>query len=440
MICKANNHMKQLTNFLFVTLALSFFLLPFAQAEIIISGPGQQSIPLAIAPSLPLGGTPATAISTAFNETLENDLLLSGIFALADPRAFLADAGKVGLTSSDVDFAQWRTLSVDLLVKSAYTLSGNELILDARLYDVPFGSLLDGRRYRGRPGDERQMAHAFADQILKTIAGTEGAFSGRIVFVGKKGGVKELYMMETDGRNLLPLTAHRSLVLNPDIAPTSHEIVFTSYKNGRPELFRKEIYSGSEVKISGRKGVNIGARFSPDGKSLVASLSFEGNAELYLLAPDGTLRQRLTNNWAIDVDPSWSPDGRQIVFTSDRLGAPQLFILDLASNATRRLAYNGKYDSSPAWSPDGEEIAFARLEEGNFELYTIRPDGSNERRLTTAAGNKEHPRWSPDGRFLIYSADSAGKSIWSMRADGTAPHRISPLGLEATHPVWSQRW
>lgn len=432
--------MKQITRLLFLTLLLCGSFQPLAQAEIVISGPGQQTIPLAIAPSLPQAGTAAAAIGSAFGETLHNDLLQSGIFALADPRAFLSDAARPGLSSAEVDFSQWRTLAVDALVKSSYSVSGNELIFDARLYDVPSGSLLDGRRYRGRPGDERQMAHAFADQILNILGGAEGAFAGRILFVGKKGGEKELYMMDTDGRNLLPLTAHRSLVLNPDIAPTSREVVFTSYRSGRPELYRKEIYSGSEVKISGRKGVNIGARFSPDGKSLVASLSFEGNAELYLLGNDGSVRQRLTNNWAIDIDPSWSPDGRQIVFTSDRLGTPQLFILDLNSGATRRLAYNGKYDTSPAWSPDGEEIAFARLEEGRFELYTIRPDGSAERRLTMTGGNKEHPRWSPDGRFLIYSADNGGKGIWAMRADGTAPHRISPPGLEAAHAVWSKRW
>jgi len=432
--------MKRITGLLVLTLLFWGSTLPPATAAIVISGPGQQTIPLAIAPSLPLAGTTTTPIGSAFGETLHNDLLMSGIFALADPRSFLSDAAKSGLTSADVDFAQWRALTVDALVKSSYSVIGNELVLDARLYDVPSGSLLDGRRYRGRPGDERQMAHAFADQILKILGGEEGAFAGRILFVGKKGGEKELYMMETDGRNLLPLTAHRSLVLNPDISPPSREVVFTSYRGGRPELYRKEIYSGSEVKISGRKGVNIGARFSPDGKSLVASLSFEGNAELYLLGADGSVRQRLTNNWAIDIDPSWSPDGKKIVFTSDRLGTPQLFILDLNSGVTTRLAYNGKYDTSPDWSPDGEEIAFARLEEGQFELYTIRPDGSGERRLTTTAGNKEHPRWSPDGRFLIYSSDSAGKGIWMMRADGTGTRRLSLPGLDATHPVWSTRW
>ena len=440
MTCKGNDHMKRITGLLFFALFFGGSTLFPATAAIVISGPGQQTIPLAIAPSLPLAGTAATTIGSAFAETLHNDLLQSGIFALADPRSFLGDAAKPGLTSADVDFLQWRALAVDALVKSAYSVSGTELIFDARLYDVPSGSLLDGRRYRGRPGDERQMAHAFADQILKVLGGTEGAFAGRVLFIGKKGGEKELYMMETDGHNLLPLTAHRSLVLNPDIAPTSREVVFTSYRAGRPELYRKEIYSGSEMKISGRKGVNIGARFSPDGKSLVASLSFEGNAELYLLGSDGSVRKRLTNNWAIDIDPAWSPDGSKIVFTSDRLGTPQLFILDPGSGATRRLAYNGKYDTSPAWSPDGEEIAFARLEEGRFELYTIHPDGSGERRLTADGGNKEHPRWSPDGRFLVYSSDSGGKGIWMMRADGTAPRRISPPGLEATHPVWSKRW
>lgn len=439
MICKGNNHMKRITGLFFLSLLFWSSTLTPVTAAIIISGPGQQTLPLAIAPSLPQAGT-TTAIGRTFAETLHHDLLMSGIFTLADPRSFLGDAAKHGLSSTDVDFSQWRTLAVDALVKSSYHVNGNELVLDARLYDVVSRSLLDGRRYRGKPGDERQMAHTFADQILKVFGGEEGAFAGRILFIGKKGTIKELYMMETDGQNLLPLTNHRSLVLNPDISPISREVVFTSYRGNRPELYRKEIYSGSEGKISGRKGLNLGARFSPDGKALVACLSFEGNPELYLLATDGSVRKRLTNNWAIDIDPSWSPDGKKIVFTSDRLGSPQLFILDIASGATSRLAYNGKYDTSPAWSPDGEEIAFARLEEGRFEIYTIRPDGNNERRLTTTGGNKEHPRWSPDGRFLVYSADSGGKSIWAMRADGSAPQRISPAGIAATHPVWSKRW
>lgn len=428
-----------MTRLLLLFFLWSMTILP-ARAEIVISGPGQQTIPLAIAPSLPLSAASLPAIGIAFNETLHNDLLQSGIFDLADPASFLDDAAKPGLNSTEIDFPQWRALTVDILVKSAYTVTGEELVYEARLYDIPLGTLLDGRRYRGRPGDERQMAHAFADQILKSLAGTEGAFAGKILFIGKKGKIKELYMMETDGRNFLPLTAHRALVLNPDISPRSREVVFTSYRTGRPELYRKEVYSGSEVKISGRKGVNIGARFSPDGNSLVASLSFEGNAELYLLDTDGTIRKRLTNNWGIDIDPAWSPGGSKIVFTSDRLGTPQLFILDLGSDTIRRLAYNGTYDSSPTWSPDGEQIVFARLEGGRFDLYTIRPDGSNERRLTNGPGNKEHPRWSPDGRFLIYSSDSGGKGIWMMRADGSAPRRVSPPGIEATNPVWSRRW
>lgn len=427
------------TRLLPLLLALWCALVLPAAAAIVVSGPGQQTIPLAIAPALPLAAGARPEIGTAFNETLQSDLLQTGIFTLADPRAFLSDATKPGLASAEVDFAQWRTLGVDALVKSGYSVSNGELVFEARLFDVPLASLLDGRRYRGKPGDERQMAHAFADQILRALAGEEGAFAGRILFVGKQGAVKELYLMETDGRNPQPLTAHRSLVLAPDVSPSAREAVFTSYRSGRPELYRKEIYSGAEMKISGRKGVNIGGRFSPDGKSLVASLSFEGNAELYRLDLDGSVHQRLTDNWAIDVDPDWSPDGGRIVFTSDRLGAPQIFILDLQSRATRRLAVNGKYDATPVWSPDGERIAFARLEEGRFELYSIRPDGSDERRLTSGPGNKEHPAWSPDGRFLLYSSDSNGRTIWMMRADGSAPRRVSPAGIVATHPVWSRR-
>lgn len=412
------------------------------QAEIVIVGPGRQYIPLALPASLPLDSTASPAVGAGFDEALRDDLLLTGIFGLADPRAFLSDAARPGLTSPEVDFGQWRTLGVDILVKSGYSVQGGELRFEARLFDVTQSTLLVGRRYRGRPGDERQMAHAFADQILKALTGKEGPFSGKIAFVAKVDGNKELYLIDSDGRGLTPLTAHRSIALNPDFSPVAKELVFTSYRSGRPELYRKEIYSGEEVRISNRKGVNIGGRYSPDGTTVAASLSFSGNAELYLLGTDGTIRRRLTENGGIDVDPAWNPDGTQLAFTSDRYGAPQVFILQLDSaEPPRRLTATGKYDTSPAWSPDGARIAFARLEEGVFQIYSIRPDGSDERRLTSGPGNKEHPRWSPDGRFLVFAAETKeGRGIHVMRADGEGLRRLTPPGLASSQPAWSGRW
>src|SRR5690606_11974100 len=132
MTCKDNNHMKRITGLILFTLLFLITPLTPATATIVISGPGQQTIPLAIAPRLRHAAV-TTPIGSAFIESLHNDLLMVGIFTLADSRSFLSDAARPGLLSSYVVCAQWRILAVDALVKSSCSVSGNELVFDTRL-------------------------------------------------------------------------------------------------------------------------------------------------------------------------------------------------------------------------------------------------------------------------------------------------------------------
>jgi TolB protein len=409
-----------------------------AAAEIEISAPGQQAMPLALTRFLPQEGAAVPTVAAELHEVLSADLDLAGFFRFLDPQAFLADAGTLGLFSTQVDFAQWQLLGAELLVKGGYSVQGEQLTVEARLFDVPGRRLLTGRRFVGRVQDARKIAHAFADEILKTLTGEAGPFDSRIAFISNRSGHKELWLVDSDGRNPIRLTDHRSLVLNPDFSPTGKELLFTSYRAGNPDLYRKEIFTGREARLSAQAGLNIAGRYAPDGRAVALTLSRDGDPELYLLGVDGTIRKRLTTSFGVDVDPSWSPDGRQIVYVSSRLGAPQMFIVDLQTGAARRLTANGKYDATPAWSPKGDRIVFSRQEGGRFDLYSIRPDGSDERRLTFGPGGAEHPRWSPDGRFLVYSVEKGGKkSLWIMRADGTGMRQIE---AEGSHPAWSAVW
>ncbi|RME39271.1 MAG: Tol-Pal system beta propeller repeat protein TolB, partial [Deltaproteobacteria bacterium] len=362
------------------------------RAEIEISAPGQQEIPLALVPFLSLETQGQPELIAEFNQVLENDLVFSGLFRLIDRRAFLADAGRPGLLSIDIDFAEWRLLGAEMLIKGGYRVVGEQLIIEARLFDVRARRLLDGRRYVGRVRDVRRMAHTFADQVLKVLTGEPGPFSTRIAFVSDATGRKELYVMDVDGHNPVRLTNHRSIVLNPDFSADGRKVLFTSYRDGNTNLYLKEIYTGRERRISSRKGLNVGGRFSPVDDHIVLTLSKDGDPEIYLLEASGKILQRLTRHWGIDIDPSWAPDGRRLAFVSNRRGNPHIFIRE-ADGSVRRLTLEGKYNATPAWSPKGDRIAFTRKQDGRFDIYTIRPDGSDERRLTFGPGNKEHPRW-----------------------------------------------
>jgi TolB protein len=411
---------------------------PLPAAQIEISAPGQQTLPMALTRFLPQDGAAVPAVADELQEVLRADLDLAGLFRFVDPAAFLDDAGKVGLFSTQVDFSQWQLLGAEVLVKGAYTVQGEQLTVEARLFDVPNRRLLTGRRFVGRLQDVRRIAHAFADEILKTMTGEGGPFAARIAFISTRSGNKELWLMDVDGRNPLRLTDHRSIVLNPDFSPTGKELLFTSYRAGNPDLYRKEVFTGREVRLSSQASLNIAGRYAPDGGSLALTLSRDGDPEIYLLAMSGAIRKRLTTSFGVDVDPSWSPDGRQLAFVSSRLGSPQIFILDVGNGTIRRLTANGKYDATPAWSPKGERIVFARQEGSRFDLYSIRPDGTDERRLTFGPGSAEHPRWSPDGRFLVYSVEKGGKrALWMTRADGTGERQVA---AEGSHPAWSAVW
>jgi TolB protein len=82
--------------------------------------------------------------------------------------------------------------------------------------------------------------------------------------------------------------------------------------------------------------------------------------------------------------------------------------------AETRLTTGGGY-ARPRWSPDGKQLAVLR----NGQLWTMRADGSAPRRLTTrpAAG----PSWSPDGKWLAFSSlsCSGGPGVYRISA-GTA--------------------
>ncbi len=187
----------------------------FAATELEISSPGEQSIPLALTNLLPQESSPSSKVVGEFHEVLVADLDLSGLFRFVDPDAFLDDADHIGLYSTQVNFPQWRMLGTETLIKGTYSLKGDQLIIEARLFDVVNRRLLTGRRYAGEPKDVRRMAHAFADLVLKALTGEAGPFSARIAYISDLTSDKELWLMDVDGKRPIRLTNHRSIVLNP---------------------------------------------------------------------------------------------------------------------------------------------------------------------------------------------------------------------------------
>jgi TolB protein len=419
--------------FLFLAALLFPAMVQAQQGYLDVTAPGNRHLQIAIPLSKSFDGVQNPGIANEVNDVLRFDMNLAGPFSVM---AGTGSSDNNGIRPGEFDFSPWKAAGADLLVKSGYKVSGNSISLEFRLYDVLKGKELVAKRYTGPIRDVRKISHMFDDQIMLTVTGEKGPFSGKIAFVSKQTGNKEICLMDYDGHNIQRLTRNGSINLNPDFSPNGREIIYTSYKRRNPDLFRRELFTGAEADISHHHGINITGAYSPDGKRIALAMSKDGNSEIYLIDTSGKQLSRLTNNSAIDVSPSWSPDGSRMAFTSDRLGKPQVFIMNSDGSNVRRLTTSGSYNDRARWSPKGDRIVYCRME-GGFQIYSINPDGSGDTRLTSE-GSNEHPRWSPDGRFITFSSTRGG--IYVMRADGSGQTRVSSGNASDSHPTWSSHW
>jgi len=407
-----------------------------------IVGQGGQKFPIAVSPLKNLGTAPdAAKLSEGIADTIVHDLDLSGWFNVLDRSAYLENAQQTGITLGTFDFKDWSTIGAEGLVKGGFSVQGDDVTVELRLFDVYQNKERIGKRYAGRVKDYRRIAHKFVDEIINQFTGVPGIFNTRIAYVSTSGGrFKEIHVSHLDGSEKFQVTNNHTINLSPSWSPDGRSVLYSSFKDKNQTLYLFELYSGKEVKFSPRAGRYLGGKISPDGQFVAATLEMAGNTNLYLLDRNGNVVRRLTDNPGIEVSPSWSPDGRQLVFVADRSGSPQIYILDLASGKTRRLTYSGSYNTSPDWSPKGDKIAYTGRVGNRFAVFTIGVDGGEPRKLTPEASDSEDPTWSPDGRFIAFSSNRAGKyQLYMMQWTGENQRRLTGSGGDDTRPTWSPR-
>ena len=411
-----------------------------AQVDYIdISNPFLKKIPIAI-PQINTGsGNQAEKeFAATATDLLSRSLEFTGYFKMLDHGAFLIDENSQW-AASGVNFKNWTAIGAELLTTGSVSVQADVIEMELRLHDTFKERMIVGKRYKGRPEDQRRMIHRFCSDVIFLLTGNRGVFGSKVAFESKSDGKKEILTCNFDGNNPKAFTNNKNINLSPAWSHDGQWIAYTSYVKGRPDLYIRHVKDKRGTVVA-KKGINITPAWVPGKFSLAATLSYQGDPEIYLLTGTGKIIKRLTKSFGIDTQPAWSPDGKKIAFVSDRSGKPQIYIKDIDSGYVERLTFYGKYNTSPAWSPKGDKIAYAGSINGNFDIYVIKTDGTGLLQLTDNPRYDESPSWSPDGSMIAFSSTREGPSrIYVMTAFGTDQRRLLALPGEQTNPEWSGR-
>lgn len=328
---------------------------------------------------------------------------------------------------NDLDLSGWFQFVQESL--SSYVVGGTAGAgsLQGRVTDRS-GAVVLSKTYSG---DDRSVAHQFADDIVETLTGNPGIANTKIAFVATASGPKEIYLADYDGNNSRRLTSDRSISVAPSLGPDARNLAYTGYQSGYPDVYIIDVATGARQRVVDEPGTNSGAAISPEGGRMALTMSKDGNTELYVTSLRGGGAKRLTRTKGVESSPAWSPDGRELIYSSDDGGSLQLYRISAGGGAPQQLNAGFGYCTDPSWSPDGKRVAFTIRSGGGFSVAVMDANGGGGR--IVAAG--QNPVWGRNSRHLIYSTGS-GLNLLDVNS-GRTTTIVSGLG-KVSEPTWSR--
>lgn len=376
---------------------------------------------------------PFVEAADEIESTLRDDLQASGVFQIQGPN----DLSVLRLTGDRVnDFEQLRSLGNQIVLLATIKQEGDRIVIEGRVYDLPSGQSVMGKSYRSQTAQARQLAHTFADAVVRQFTGRPGIALTTLAFHSDRDGFQELYLMDYDGRNQRRITGHKSTSGYPAWSPRGDAIAYVSYFTVTPTVYYVDMATGEKVEVYGGGTLNVSPAFASDG-TVAFGHATEANVDIHVCQRRCENPRKITNARGIDTNPAWSPNGQQIAFTSDRSGRPHIYVMDRDGANVRRISFDGNYNDGAAWRPDGAAVAYASRNGNRFQLVTTDLVDLSTKVLISGPDSYETPTFSPDGRRIAFSLKRGTQSqIYVINSDGSGLMQLTHEGRNYA-PDWS---
>ena len=290
-------------------------------------------------------------------------------------------------------------------------------------------------------------------------------YEGRVYFITDRDGMKNIWSMDTDGKDFRQHTAHtdfdvRSANLDDgkivyqhaadlwllDIAsgdyskldirlasdlehlretwiekpskyitsvhpsPEGDRVVVTT----RGRVFVVPTESGRSIQHTKQKAAVIRHRdavFSHDGNQIISLSDESGEFEFVQFAANGSdeVKPITKDGQLLRYQGLPSSDGKWIAYDDVE---KNMYVLNVSTGKSKKISTNNEKIRDFSWSPDNQWLAYVQRAPNHlYQIKVYNVDDGSIFNLTNDRSNNFSVEWSPDGQFIYYISDRSFNTL-----------------------------
>ncbi len=215
-------------------------------------------------------------------------------------------------------------------------------------------------------------------------------------------------------------------VRNAALSPDGRHFAYVADDGDTQRLMVRDLSAAAALEIA--RGVGPHFRWSPDG----TRLAYNDGARIAVVSRFGGA----TRVVAPGALCSWSPDGTRLAVASR---SEQGFrIVPVDGGTLRHIALPGLSRLEDLdWNPRLDRLALAAFDDRRFEwsIWTVRLDGTALHRVHLDTLKVFSPRWAPKSEAIYALRQRDSAELLSIPADGTTPPRVLLSGVQSGGPL-----